>query len=437
MGNPEPPPLPIAPDLTEADLIVLKNLEHDIHVLSAGDGHAAEEEGKDSLAAEDESAIKLLDALSGEPTLFTTWDKHQLNETFYQLVCKPYVSWASRIVRTPADTVFLTLILFICVTIVPSALLLSYHYTWPHAILHHLLVLYCAGPFTLLMHNHIHNNGILARQYAGVDWVFPYLLGPLMGHTWDSYYWHHVKHHHVENNGPEDLSSTIRYQRDSPVDFLKYLGIFLALTWIELPRYFLRTGKYASASKAAGAEWASLVLICSAVLVYGKPAVSIFLLPLIQLRVALMVGNWGQHCLVDDVEPTSDFRSSITLIDVPSNRFCFNDGYHTSHHLNPRRHWRQHPASFLKAKAQYQNEGALTFRNIDYLMMTIRVLSKDYDRLARCLVPMGDQIKLTHQEKMNLLRRKTRKFSEQEIQEKFRKRNARLSKPPPSGMEIQ
>ena len=30
-----------------------------------------------------------------------------------------------------------------------------------------------------------------------------------------------------------------------------------------------------------------------------------------------MIGNWGQHALVDDLEPNSDFRSSITLIDVP------------------------------------------------------------------------------------------------------------------------
>jgi hypothetical protein len=34
-----------------------------------------------------------------------------------------------------------------------------------------------------------------------------------------------------------------------------------------------------------------------------------------------MVGNWGQHALVDELEPDSDFRSSITLIDVPVSTF--------------------------------------------------------------------------------------------------------------------
>ena len=38
--------------------------------------------------------------------------------------------------------------------------------------------------------------------------------------------------------------------------------------------------------------------------------------PLLFMRIALMVGNWGQHALVDEIEPDHDLRSSITLIDV-------------------------------------------------------------------------------------------------------------------------
>jgi hypothetical protein len=48
-----------------------------------------------------------------------------------------------------------------------------------------------------------------------------------------------------------------------------------------------------------------------------KPTLFVFLLPFFILRLGLMIGNWGQHALVDDVDPNSDFRSSITLIDVP------------------------------------------------------------------------------------------------------------------------
>lgn len=44
-------------------------------------------------------------------------------------------------------------------------------------------------------------SGILNSSWAWLDKAFPYVLEPLMGHTWDSYYYHHVKHHHVEGNG--------------------------------------------------------------------------------------------------------------------------------------------------------------------------------------------------------------------------------------------
>lgn len=52
-------------------------------------------------------------------------------------------------------------------------------------------------------------------------------------------------------------------------------------------------------------------------------------------------------------------------------------------------------------------------------MMTYRLLRKDYLYLADCLVPIGDQIGMSKQELADMLRTKTRKFSEEEIQEKF------------------
>lgn len=52
-------------------------------------------------------------------------------------------------------------------------------------------------------------------------------------------------------------------------------------------------------------------------------------------------------------------------------------------------------------------------------MMTYRILRKDYDYLADCLVPMGDQKQLSKKEIAVMLRMKTRRFTEQEIVEKF------------------
>ena len=53
--------------------------------------------------------------------------------------------------------------------------------------------------------------------------------------------------------------------------------------------------------------------------------------------------------------------------------------------------------------------------------MTITLIRKDYDKLAECLLPIGDQIGMSKTEIAEMLRRKTRRFSEEEIRAKFGK----------------
>ncbi|KAL2001043.1 hypothetical protein VTN02DRAFT_2302 [Thermoascus thermophilus] len=455
----------VDPNLTHPDLLVLRNLLHGIEQtrkqqhgscagIRSGSGTRDIDDGTEpkpetakpekcpppiepphgpsddleELSSDRAAIIKHLEALNDpqhpdfDPTVFVTWDTKRLRVPAIvdRWLLQPYIRHARTIVRVETDVVMLTHLLLYLTTSVPSAVLLYVRFRWPHAVLHALMQAYYVGTYTLMMHQHIHMGGILARRLWLLDRVFPYITNPLMGHTWNSYYYHHVKHHHVEGNGPDDLSSTLRYQRDDPVDFLRYLARFFFLVWLDLPRYFVRKGKPVLALKAAGWELGNLLCIYLLLrFVSVRATVVVFVLPLLLLRVGLMVGNWGQHAFVDEIDPNSDFRSSITLIDVASNRFCYNDGYHTSHHLHPRRHWRDHPVAFLRQKDRYAAEHALVFRNIDFLMITVRLLRKDYRHLARCLVPVGDQIRMTLEERAAMLRAKTRRFSEEEIRRKF------------------
>lgn len=66
------------------------------------------------------------------------------------------------------------------------------------------------------------------------------------------------------------------------------------------------------------------------------------------------------------------------------------------------------------------------FYNIDYFWMTISLLRKNYEHLAKCLVPMGEQMGLSLEERVEMLKRKTRRFSEEEIAEKWGKEYAKL-----------
>ncbi|EAW11680.1 uncharacterized protein ACLA_093790 [Aspergillus clavatus NRRL 1] len=352
-----------------------------------------------------------------DPTVFQFWETHQLRTrlpSFIQNdILNPYINWAKRVARFPTDVVMVTHLLIYMTISVPSAIWLHYyHFTWGHGLLHWILHVWYAGTYTLMKHQYVHMNGVLAPQYRLVDRLFPYIVDPLVGHTWNSYYYHHVKHHHVEGNGPGDLNSTMWYDRDSVADFARYVARFFFLIWLDLPLYFLRKGKSTFAMKTALWESSNYLFIYAMWrYVHPQAAFCVFVLPLLTLRLGLMAGNWGQHAFVDPKDPASDFRSSVTLIDVASNRFCFNDGYHTSHHLHPRRHWREHPVALLRDKARYANENALVFCNIDYLMLTVKLLQKDYEHLAKCMVPIGPaQCAMSLQERAEMLRTRTRRF---------------------------
>ena len=205
-------------NFTEPDIVVLKNLIQDIQ----NDCRGSLKSGNEVVSPEmiektsdkergvfdhDRESIQRLKAyndpqsLDFRPTVFTTWDDKDFPRVLNEYLIKPYARVAMRIVRHPTDVVFLTHIILYLTLNLGSATWLFYNFNYLHGIAHSLYTFWCIGSFTLMMHNHIHNKGVLAKGWRWLDFSFPYVLEPLMGHTWDSYYYHHVKHHHVESNG--------------------------------------------------------------------------------------------------------------------------------------------------------------------------------------------------------------------------------------------
>jgi phosphoinositide-3-kinase regulatory subunit 4 len=276
----------------------------------------------------DETTVAALQALNNprdgnfDPTVFALWDLKDMSGTVKWML-RPYIQWAQQAVRHPTDVIMLTHLILYFSTSVPSAIYLFKEFTWLHGVAHWIMQSYYVGTYTLMKHQHIHMGGVLAKRfpYNYIDVLFPYITDPLMGHTWNSYYYHHVKHHHVEGNGPDDLSLTIRYQRDDIFHLLHYVVKFLFFIWLDLPLYFIRKRKFDQAFKAA--FWEVINFIANILLARWKfrSTLFVFILPLLLLRLGLMVGNWGQHAFIDDTEPDSDYRSSITLIDVAVSSF--------------------------------------------------------------------------------------------------------------------
>ncbi|KAK3330050.1 hypothetical protein B0H66DRAFT_572268 [Apodospora peruviana] len=289
-----------------------------------------------------------------EPVVISTANlttiRSSLNPFVYNNIMRSYIRFALSVVRHDSDVLMLTHIILYSDTLVPRTA------------------------------------SSTADTPSSITF-FPYIIGPLMGQTWHSFYYHH-KMHHREGNGPNDLSSTMRYRRDSIWYFTCYFLLFLSRAGA--PSIFSRRESFLPA------------------------AVFAFVLPALVLRLWLMMAIWDQHAFIDR--------------DELSNRHCFNDGYHTSHLLNPRRYWRDHPTAFLQQKGAYAKKGSIVLHSLDYVMLAIRLFMKDYDHLARCMIPLGDQTNLTMQERKAFLKSLTRPFTQEELLARFRRGGVKTEK---------
>jgi hypothetical protein len=243
--------------------------------------------------------------------------------------------------------------------------------------------------YILMLHNTSHRP-LFKREYGWAKFYIPWVLGPLCGETPETYYAHHITMHHAEGNLPRDLSSTMGYQRDSALAFLRYWADFFFLGIVRLGQYQVAKKRGKLLAWMLVGELSFFVL--AGIGLYGNTgaALTVFVVPFLLCRFLMMVGNWGQHAFIDADDPGNSYKSSITCINSRYNRRAFNDGYHISHHLLAVRHWTDHPAELLANRAKYAAEGAIVFQGIDFFQVWALLMMKRYDVLARHFVDLAE-----------------------------------------------
>jgi fatty acid desaturase len=301
----------------------------------------------------------------------------------------PWDKLALMFMRDARDLDFVHFVAFASAVVIPNVYLMFTTPKWlPYGIAIHVLFL---GVFTkrfvLLLHCTSH------RKVASPGWDFlnlyiPWVLGPFFGQPPDSFYLHHVWMHHVQNNGPRDLSCTLFFQRDSAWDFVQYFSRFFFLGPFQLPIYFASRGMYLHALRLVVGEfgyWAMCAYLSRINLV---ATLASFIVPLLLVRFGMMSGNWAQHAFISPARPYDDFTSSITTLGTFYNKFCFNDGYHTTHHLNARLHWFDMPQDIMNRAPQFIASGALIFNGLDFHDLFWCLMFKDYKKIAKAIIPL-------------------------------------------------
>lgn len=316
-----------------------------------------------------------------------------------------------KFIRDERDLPFIYLCLKITFLIIPAAIYLFIpgNFSWYLAIGYLIVNLgIFLGPYVLMLHNTSHRK-LFKEKYQFMNNFIPWILGPFYGESPETYFYHHVGMHHAENNLAADISSTMAYQRDSLIDFLKYFGRFFLFGIVELSMYFKQKNKARFLKKILMGEF-SFIFMCVLLSFFNWQATLIvFILPFLFVRFAMMSGNWAQHAFIDPTDPGNSYRNSITCINTIYNKKCFNDGYHIGHHLMPAMHWTDMPKNFQDNKEKYVANGSIVFKEMDYFFIWFLLMTHNYKYLASKFVDIG--ARFSSQEDIILyLKSRTKRF---------------------------
>ena len=226
------------------------------------------------------------------------------------------------------------------------------------------------GPFTIF--NNLHGN-FLAFFYGHVPQGYP------MGH---------MRIHHKHDNAPEDVTSTVYYDRSHASRFLIYMFEF-ALFWsgISVAAYHFRKGKMKEFGKMALGMLAFYGVIAAVMYINFWFGVAYLVIPHLSCIFLLAAINYTWHAWTDPSEPKNIYKNSITLLEGQYN--VYNEDYHVEHHKRPQTHWREYPINYAKHIEEYKANRAIIFRDTQAFEVFFLILFSDYEKMADKFVDLN------------------------------------------------
>ncbi len=327
---------------------------------------------------------------------------------------QPGDAFLQNYIKEERDLPLMRLIALIQFTVIPPAILLftpllSGWVWWAVAIPYFYWSQFrLKGSFGLLLHCMCHRK-MFKEQYR---WMYYYVIRvvcPFFGHLGESYHSHHVGMHHVEDNMPDDSSSTMRYQRDSLKHFMQYWLHFMALGWHDTFQYLFRRRMkrfYVPLSWSESLFMLGCLALC---FVNLKATLLVFIVPFLFARLVMMLGNWTQHAFVDPVDPEDSLASTFVCINTPYNHKCWNDGYHALHHLRQAAHYTEYPIMFQQMLPKFVKHKTFVFSGVHYLHLFVWLMTQRYDKMAAHLVNI-DGCFANNEEAIELMRLRTKQF---------------------------
>lgn len=267
---------------------------------------------------------------------------------------------------------------------------------------------YFKGRFGLMFHCICHRK-LFRKKYQWLHTYITWIVCPFFGHSPEGYFAHHMGMHHIENNMPDDTSSTMGYQRDSLSHFLHYFFNFIVNGVKDTLSYFYIRNRKKLYNRLRLGEFCYYAFCIGMCFVNLKATLLVCIFPLFFCRLVSMLGNWTQHAFVDADDPSNPYKNSVNCINTSYNKTCWNDGYHVIHHLRPGMHYTEMPLEFIRLKDSFAENKAIVFDSLNYLHIFLFLLTGRYDKLVRHLVNINN-VFASDEEAVMLMKSRTEKI---------------------------
>ncbi len=267
------------------------------------------------------------------------------------------------------------------------------HFNWWAALGYHVVTY---GPYFVffsqvatLIHKEGHEpRGLFKKPFTFLNKFYGYFMALFYGHVPEGYPMGHMRIHHKYDNTPEDVTSTIFYDRTQASRFMLYLFEFMLFwTGISIAAHHYRKNRMREFWRMLIGMVGYYLLIIAVMSFNFWFGFAYMLLPHLSAIIFLAAINYTWHAWTDPDEPKNIYKNSITVLEGHYN--VYNEDFHVEHHKRPQTHWEEYPVNYQKHIKEYAANRAIIFSDTQAFEIFFWILFGAYDKMADHFVDLN------------------------------------------------